>query len=89
MEIRQTKTFTKKFNKRVPKNSQLYQKFNDRLKVFIQNRKDETLKDHALVGSKQGLRPFSINGDTRVIYYILSENIYVFVDIVSHNQVYS
>jgi addiction module RelE/StbE family toxin len=45
------------------------------------------LDDHALKGKMKGKRAFSITDDVRVIY-VESDNVFVFLDIGSHNQVY-
>lgn len=74
--------------KRISAGSSLEKKFQQRIVQFIADRADPVLHDHSLVGQKSGLRAFSIAGDVRVIYYQLSEEIFVFVDIGSHNQVY-
>jgi len=88
MEIRTDKSFLKNFNKRIFSNKNLVARFNSRLKLFVSNPRNPLLKNHALIGKKQGLYSFSVAGDIRVIYQKVSENEIVLVDIGSHNQVY-
>ena len=88
IEIRETKTFKKHSTKRIIVGSSLEKKLRQRIAQFIADRTDPILYDHALGGQKSGLRAFSIAGDVRVVYYQLPEDVFVFVDIGSHNQVY-
>lgn len=88
MEIKYTKDFIKHFQKRIPANSLVNHKFQERLGIFIANRTNPTIKDHKLVGKKQSYRSFSITGDVRVIYSLEVDNSVVFIDIGIHNQIY-
>ncbi len=87
MNIKYIGKFKKHFKERVQSHSNLYQKFNERVDLFVKSPDDPILKDHSLKGSKQRFRAFSITGDIRVIYFLEADNVY-FVDIGSHNQVY-
>ena len=82
-----TKGFKKIYKKRILPHKNLDQRFEERHNLFIQDPKNSLLKDHALTGSKKGLRAFSITGDIRVVYYIKANTAY-FIDIGTHNQVY-
>lgn len=55
--------------------------------MFLDNPKNSSLKDHALIGKKAGYRSFSITGNIRVVYKIVEDGI-VLYDIGTHNQVY-
>ena len=55
--------------------------------MFIRGERGYPLYDHSLTGKLSGKRAFSIAGDIRVVYIELEEVI-VFLDIGSHNQVY-
>lgn len=85
--IRYVGNFIKHFSKRIEPFTNLSQKFDERIKVFLTDSSHPILKDHQLKGDKIGLRSFSITGDIRVVYYIKEDCIY-FVDIGTHNQVY-
>ncbi|HBC44765.1 TPA: hypothetical protein DCZ81_01220 [Candidatus Collierbacteria bacterium] len=69
-------------------NKNLVAKFNSRLKLFISNPKHPLLKNHGLVGRKQGLYSFSVTGDIRVVYRKISDDEIILIDIGTHNQVY-
>lgn len=87
LTVKYTKSFSKKFKKRIPQGSALASKYAERFDLFITDRKDPILRDHALSG-KGNLRAFWITGDVRVIYYLDIDETAVFVDIGSHSQVY-
>ena len=88
MEIKYSKDFIKHFQKRIPAGSLLDQRFQERLGIFITNRTNPIIKDHKLVGKKQGYRSFSITADVRVIYSLEENDSAIFIDIGTHNQVY-
>lgn len=87
MNIDYTKNFLKNYKKRVFPNKSLREKFFRRLELFIANRQDPIIKDHALTGEKQEYRAFWITGDVRVTYRIFGGTVR-FYDIGTHNQVY-
>jgi addiction module RelE/StbE family toxin len=89
MQIRLSKDFKKYFKKRIPPNSPLEERYKQKVSHFIKNRKNPLLKDHKLVGRLKGYRAFSITGDIRVVYVEESKDMVMFVDIGTHNQVYS
>ena len=60
----------------------------DRIKLFVENQNNPIIKDHQLTGAKKDYRSFWITGDIRIIYYQISKNEVLFVDIGTHNQVY-
>lgn len=78
MRIEFSKQFIKNFKKRVVAGSTLELKYQERLAIFIENRQ-----------KMQMLRAFWITGDVRVVYFPEAEGIVTFVNIGSHNQVYS
>ena len=88
IEIQYSKKFKKNFCKRVPDGSAIDQKYNNRLNIFINDPNNKTIKNHKLTGKFKNYRAFSISGDVRVIYYQLSEEKVLFIDIGSHNQIY-
>lgn len=80
--------FKKNYRKRIASKRHLVKRFKERIKLFLKNRKDPVLRDHALIGKKINLRAFSIAGDIRVVYRLETQNRALFLDIGSHNQVY-
>lgn len=88
MQIRFHAHFEKAYKNRVALNKKLVSQTEKRIALFEFNPKNPILKDHALSGTKKGLRAFSITGDIRVVYLPISENEVVFIDIGTHNQVY-
>ncbi len=85
--IRRHRKFEKNFRSRISFNPKLKIQFQARLQLFMEGVRDYPLDDHLLVGTKKGLRAFSIGGDLRVVYRE-TEDHYEFLDIGSHNQVY-
>lgn len=80
--------FKKVYKKRFAGNNKLINRFNERTVVFISDLTNPTLHNHHLTGSMRQFWSFSITGDIRVVYKIISENEVEFFDIGSHNQVY-
>ncbi len=80
--------FVKSYDKRIKHNVKLSNQVEERVNLFKSNPNNKVLKNHLLTGNKHGYRSFSITGDIRIIYYLQSENLAVFIDIGSHNQVY-
>jgi len=87
MRIKYHKDFAKNYKKRISNNPKLVFQFQKQLNKFIQNSKDPDLRDHKLVGEKNQFRAFSVGGDIRVVYKMISNEIWLY-DIGSHNQVY-
>lgn len=87
MKIEYIGVFNKNFKIRIQPNNYLLKRFKERLRLFIQSPGDPILNEHALKGSKEVLRAFSITGDIRVVYFIKEETA-MFIDIGTHKQVY-
>lgn len=87
MNIKYHKNFLKSYKKRILPNSSLDKKFKERLKLFLEDKSNSILKDHALKGKKSKYRAFSITGDTRAVYEKVNGGILLH-DIGTHNQVY-
>lgn len=85
MQVYFTERFRKKF-KKLP--AKIQAQFERRLNVFIKNSSDPFLKVHPLKGSLMGYRAFSVTGDYRVIYQIMSKESVKLIDIGTHSQVY-
>ena len=85
--IKRDKTFEKHFKQRISPNEKLREQFKERLTLFIAGELGYPLHDHALTGKLAGKCAFSIAGDIRDVYVEL-EDLVVFLDVGSHNQVY-
>lgn len=88
MIIQKNKNFKKAFKNRIKDNSKLVKKAKERVSLFVENPKNPILKDHQLTGDKKEFRAFWITGDIRIIYFPISKDKVLFIDIGSHNQVY-
>jgi addiction module RelE/StbE family toxin len=82
------RSFVKSYRQRIGSNRKLSLQTEKRVVMFRKDRFDSILKDHALIGQRKDLRSFSVNGDVRIIYQLISEDYVIFIDIGSHNQVY-
>ena len=82
------RSFVKSYRQRIGSNRKLSLQTEKRVIVFRKNRFDSILKDHSLIGQQKDLRSFSVNGDFRIIYQLVSEDYAIFINISSHNQVY-
>ncbi len=89
MNLRLSKNFRKYFKKRVLTGSSLANHYQKRVALFLENRNNPLLKDHKLTGKLKKYRAFSITGDVRVVYKEESKTTVTFIDIGSHNQVYT
>lgn len=79
--------FLKHYRSRIKSNLKLRSKYDERLRLWLENKNNPVLKDHGLTGDKIGLRAFWITGDIRVTYKMYGDDI-EFYDVGSHNQVY-
>lgn len=87
MKITYHKKFLKHYQKRILPYRPLDQRYTERVLLFLENQKSPILEDHLLVGDLAGYRAFSITGDIRIIYF-QKEDVILFIDIGTHNQVY-
>ena len=88
MIIREHPSFNKSFKKRIANNPKLAKKTKERIKLFLEDSGNPILKDHQLTGDKKDHRAFWVTGDIRIVYYPISKNEVIFIDIGGHNQVY-
>jgi addiction module RelE/StbE family toxin len=82
--------YDSKFGKSIKsliRNRKLQDKIKARITLFMINKKDPVLRDHALIGKMRSYRAFSITGDIRIVYKEFPDHIR-FIDIGTHNQVY-
>lgn len=87
MTIIYHRTFRKHYKTRIFPQRSLSNRFDERVKLFIQDRTNPVLADHALGGDYAGYRSFSITGDIRVIYQNIDDSV-ILIDVGSHNQLY-
>lgn len=83
-----THNLQKVYKKRVASNTKLVKKVSERLKLFQEDPTNPLLKDHSLEGKKSRLRAFWVTGDIRIVYFPVSSEHALLLDIGSHNQVY-
>ena len=81
------RNFEKHYKQRIEPQPKLVRQFSARYKLFLSGERGKPLDDHALSGSLQGRRAFSVANDIRVVYIELEDKI-IFLDIGTHNQVY-
>jgi len=86
--IRKHPSFNKSFKKRIVGSPKLIKKTEERIRLFLEDTSNPILKDHKLTGDWENYRAFWITGDIRIIYFPISKNEVLFIDIGSHNQVY-
>lgn len=81
------KTFKTAYERHITPFPHLDNLFRKKLKQFITNRNSADLYDHALTGTMEGLRAFSLDYDHRVVYEETKESI-ILIDIGVHDDVY-
>lgn len=89
MKINLSDKFRKYYQKRIPQDSSLENKYKERVQIFLRDQRNPVIKDHALTGKLASFRAFWITGDVRVVYFVESKDFVTFINIGSHNQVYS
>ena len=87
MNLIRHRIFKKHFKARILSNKTLVNRFEARLKMFLENPRSSVLKDHQLTGRLKDFRAFWVAGDVRVVYWLEGDTLYLY-DIGSHNQVY-
>lgn len=87
MQIKYHHQFIKSYKKRIRCYSSLAQKFQSRLKIFMNDPTNPILKNHRLTGDLKGYWSFSVTGDVRIIYRVENDELLLY-DIGTHNQVY-
>lgn len=63
-------------------------RFRERRDLFVLDPFHPLLRNHGLRGLYAGYRSFSVTGDLRVIFKMLSEDRYLFVTIGTHSALY-
>lgn len=88
MVIRHSKSFIKSYKSRIKPYPKLKKKFEERVGIFIRDRSSPVIKDHKLTGKFRSFRAFWITGDYRIIYFEEADNVVLFIDVGTHNQVF-
>lgn len=86
MKIKFHKNFEKQY--KALKKSQK-KKAQERLELFLDNQFHQILNNHSLKGKYLDYRSINIGGDLRAIYKLTIDNECIFVEIGTHNQLYS
>ena len=89
MEVSFSSSFKRTFRKRI-KNTTTESDFWVALEVFINDPFDARLRTHKLSGELKSLWSFSVQYDTRVVFFFTEDKPpkAVFIDIGTHNEVY-
>ncbi len=87
-EIKYDPIFKKNYKERVKNNPKLKPATINAINLFLHNPFDPSLRNHELRGKMKGKRSISITYDLRIVY-IEKENYYMFLDIGTHNQIYT
>ncbi len=88
MEVSFSSAFKRAFKKRIKGNTDLEEKFWQKLEQFTVDPYDPSLKTHKLSGKLKEYWSFSVDYDERVLFYFTEDEKAVFVDIGSHDEVY-
>jgi len=88
IEIAFSPAFERNFRKRFKGRTSLQARFWQRVEIFLENPFDSRLRTHKLTGSLKELWSFSVEYDIRVVFYFVTDEKVVFVDIGTHDEVY-
>ncbi|HEX8932502.1 MAG TPA: type II toxin-antitoxin system mRNA interferase toxin, RelE/StbE family [Patescibacteria group bacterium] len=80
--------FKQKLKKIKKLDKKLFAKVDKQLKIFTDNPKHPSLRTHKLTGKNENVWSISITMSIRLVYKIIDDNIYYFVDIGTHDEVY-
>lgn len=80
------KNFEKKYAKLSKKTKD---SFKERRNLFLEDRGNYLLSVHPLHGRFHGYKSFNVTGDIRVVYKEMKEEAFLFVDIGTHEELYS
>ncbi len=85
MKVRYQKSFTEQFTK-LSKSQKLLVK--EAIELFIEDPMYESLRNHPLRGAWASYRSISADGDLRMHFRELNEDVVLFVAVGSHRQLY-
>ena len=88
MEVSFSSAFKRAFKKQIKGNTDLEERFWQKLEQFTLDPYEPSLKTHKLSGKLKDFWSFSVEYDQRVLFYFTEDEKAVFVDIGSHDQVY-
>jgi mRNA-degrading endonuclease YafQ of YafQ-DinJ toxin-antitoxin module len=88
VEVSFSSSFKRGFKKRIKGNTDLEERFWQKLEQFTVDPFDPSLKTHKLSGKLKEYWSFSVDYDERVLLYFTEDEKAVFVDIGSHDEVY-
>ena len=88
VRVEYDRVFKRHFKKRILPNKNLVKRYEQRLEIFLKDRKNPVLKDHKLVGKFREKGAFNVTGDIRVVYIEVGKNHFIFLDIGTHPQIY-
>ncbi|MDH4128340.1 MAG: type II toxin-antitoxin system mRNA interferase toxin, RelE/StbE family [Spirochaetota bacterium] len=88
MELVWDNHFKKSYKKRIADNPIIKKKFIEKIKLFSENPYNPTLETHKLKGKLKELSAFSIDDNIRVIFKQVEKNVYMLIDIGTHDDVY-
>jgi addiction module RelE/StbE family toxin len=80
--------FKRSFKKIVKNNSDIKDKFKEKLELLINNPHHPFLKTHKLSGKLQDCLAFSVDYKTRVLFKFIDETSVLLIDIGSHDDIY-
>jgi mRNA-degrading endonuclease YafQ of YafQ-DinJ toxin-antitoxin module len=88
VQISFSSSFKRAFKKRIKDNVELEARFWQKLEQFTDQPFNPSLKTHRLSGKHKDLWSFSVDYDSRVLFYFTEDRKAVFVDIGNHDEVY-
>ena len=86
MIITYSRVFKKMFRKQ---SASIQEKFHERIILFLKNKHNPLLSNHALNGEWAGCRSINVTGDIRAVYEEIDKKHVEFVDIGNHSELYS
>lgn len=88
VEIRFHSSFRRAYKKKVFPGSDRHAKFSSKVKAFMADPFDPSLKTHKLSGKLKDYWSFTVEYDLRVLFYFEDDASVVFIDIGTHDEVY-
>lgn len=88
IKIAFSSSFKRAYKRKIAGNAEREERFQAKLKLFMENPFEPSLKTHKLSGKLNEYWSFSIEYDLRVIFYFSGKDDAVFIDTGSHKEVY-
>jgi len=86
IKVAYSNSFKRSFKKRIK--GQKEELFFQKLELFIKNPYHKQLRTHKLSGKLKDLWSFSIDRNTRIVFYFVDPNHVIFENIGTHDEVY-